>query len=120
VPRINGSLIFHGGGGESWTVPVDARRTSGLAERAGRSVVLGLRPEHITPSAAPGAGRFDALLERVESTGSESLIYLSKGQGSFIARGPAAFSAPAGQNIALSFAMEEAHFFDAATGAALR
>ena len=101
-------------------VPVDARQGAGLPACAGRPIILGLRPEHILPAGAgDSACRVEAFLERVETTGSESLVYLSKGGCGFVARAPAAFSTAAGQSIEVCFAMGEARFFDAATGAAV-
>lgn len=121
VERKNGALLFRGEGADGWAVPVDVRRGAGLQAGAGQPIILGLRPEHITPAGAgDSACRVEALLERVETTGSESLVYLSKGGCDFVARAPAAFSAAAGQSIAVCFAMGEARFFDAATGAAVR
>jgi multiple sugar transport system ATP-binding protein len=120
VERNNGALFFRGEGG-GWAIQVQARPGLGLLACVGQPVVLGLRPEHITPAGAENAaGRVEARLERVETTGAESLVYLSNGGGGFVARAPAAFSAAAGQSVAVCFAMGEAHFFDTATGAAVR
>ena len=121
VERNNGALLFRGEGGDGWAVPVEARQGAALSACMGQPIILGLRPEHITLAGAEdSACRVEAILERVETTGSESLVYLSKGGGGFVARAPAAFSAAAGQSVAVCFAMAEAHFFDAATGAAVR
>jgi multiple sugar transport system ATP-binding protein len=121
VQRHNGSLLFRSDGGDSWTIPVDARQETVLAGRVGQPVILGLRPEHITPAASGAAnGRVQAALERVEPTGQECLVHLSRAGGAFIARAPAAFISAAGRSVALSLAMEEAHFFDATTGIAVR
>jgi multiple sugar transport system ATP-binding protein len=108
----NGALSFHGDGIDVLTLPMEVREGS---------IILGLRPEHITFGEDGNKScRVEAVVERVETTGSESLVYLSKNGNGFVARAPAAFSAPSGQNIAVSFAMEEAHFFDSTTGTALR
>jgi multiple sugar transport system ATP-binding protein len=121
VERKNGALLFQGEGGDGWAVPVNARQGAGLAACAGRPVILGLRPEHILPAGTGDpACRVEVIVERVETTGPESLVYLSKGGCGFVARAPAVFSAAAGQSVAADFAMGEAHFFDAATGAAMR
>jgi multiple sugar transport system ATP-binding protein len=83
--------------------------------------VLGLRPEHIALAApADAACRVEAVVDRVETTGAETLVYLTRGKHLFVARAPAQFSAVPGQNIAVSFDMGQARFFDPATGAAVR
>jgi multiple sugar transport system ATP-binding protein len=111
VERKNGALFFRGEGADDLAIPVNAREGP---------VILGLRPEHITPVGEGDSDcRVEALVERVETTGAESLVYLSKGRGAFVARAPAAFTAAAGQSVAVCFAMGEAHFFDVATGAAV-
>ena len=121
LERKSGALLFRGGAGDGWAVPVDARQGAAVTDCIGRPIVLGLRPEHITlAGAGDSACRIEALLERVETTGSESLAYLSKNGGSFVVRTPMAFSAVTGESIAVRLAMEEAHFFDAATGVAVR
>lgn len=108
----NGGAVFRGADGQ--VLPV---HNGVLTGKTGQPVILGLRPEHITPAKNDNpVGRIDAMVERVETTGAESLVYFN----GYIARAPANFSAKTGQSIALSFAMAEAHFFDAATGAALR
>jgi hypothetical protein len=61
----------------------------------------------------------DAVLERVETTGLESLLYLSKAGSGFVARAPAGFSGAAGRSVAVWFDMVAAHFFEAATGASV-
>jgi multiple sugar transport system ATP-binding protein len=112
VARQNGALLFRGE--EDLAIPLE----SPGADCMGKAVILGLRAEHIAPwDAHEPACRVEAVLERVETTGSESLVYLSRGKIGFVARAPAAFSAGAGQSVAVRFQMEEAHFFDAATGA---
>jgi len=118
IERKNGAFLFRSEGGLA--MPVDDRQGAALSACAGQSVILGLRPEFITPWGAGGSGcRIEALLERIETTGSECLVYLSKGASGFVARAPAAFSIGAGQSVAVSFDMGGARFFDAATGMAI-
>lgn len=112
IERKNGSAIFRTEGNDCFVLPVDAREGK---------VELGLRPEHILLAPVEnGAFRIEAVIERVETTGSESLVYMTRGGTVFAGRAPAAFSAAAGEKLAVNFAMNEAHFFDADTGAALR
>jgi multiple sugar transport system ATP-binding protein len=121
MERSNGVLLFRAESAGGWSLPVDARQRPGLSACEGRPIILGLRPEHILPAGTGDpAWRVEASLERVETTGPESLVYLSKAGCAFVARAPAAFSAAAGQPVTAHFAMPEAHFFDPATGAAMR
>lgn len=113
IGRDNGSWQFRGEDPGGLILPVALERANGCA---GRAVILGLRPEHITPGAG---GAVSATLERVEPAGPESLLYLSLGGHNFVARA-AAFAGTPGTAVPLSFQMSEAHFFDAATGAAVR
>jgi multiple sugar transport system ATP-binding protein len=111
IERKNGSLLFRAQDGAGMAVVASSREGP---------VVLGLRPEHISFAPTENSQtRIEALVERVETTGSESLVYLSRGGAVFAARAPANFHAPAGQSIAVNFAMNEARFFDSETGAAL-
>ena len=118
----NGVLIFHerAGQGPRFSVPLDGNRSGGLRERAGQTVTLGLRPEHIV-LAAPGTGRntVRAALERIEPAGAESLLYFSTGSHAFVARGPGDDFPKTTDALALDFKMEHARFFDPATGAAI-
>ena len=118
----NGVLIFHerAGRGPCFSVPLDGNRSRELRERAGQTVTLGLRPEHIA-LAALGSGRdtVRAALERIEPAGAESLLYFATGSHAFIARGPGDDFPKTPDALALDFKMEHARFFDPATGAAI-
>jgi multiple sugar transport system ATP-binding protein len=98
---------------DGWELPMN-----GVPAMEQKAVVLGLRPEHVTLAAnGKTDGRIEATVERIETTGAESLVYLWKGGSRFVARAPASFSAKTGQGVAVLLEMERAHFFDAATGA---
>jgi multiple sugar transport system ATP-binding protein len=122
LAQLNGVLIFReqAGRGPGFSIPLHQSSADGLSRHAGRSVTLGLRPEHIV-IASPGnaGGVVRAELERVEPAGAENLSYFSTGSHAFVARGAADdFPATTGP-LPLQFNMEHARFFDAATGAAL-
>jgi ABC-type sugar transport system ATPase subunit len=55
----------------------------------------------------------------VEPAGAESIMYFSNGNHQFIARVSESTTPTAAERVALRFAMEQARFFDAATGVAL-
>jgi len=118
----DGVLVFHerAGSGPSFSIPLDAKGSGAMREHAGRTVTLGLRPEHIQP-APPGSvnGAVRAALERMEPAGAESLFYFSNGNHAFVARGPWADIPKTTDALPLRFDMEQARFFDPATGAAM-
>lgn len=112
IVQSNGELVFQAG----FEAPVDAVRAKSLQDGVKGRVTMGLRPEHITEEANGGV---PALVERVEVTGPENLVYCSCNGASFVSRLPAARTVKRGDRLALRFDMERAHFFDPETGAAL-
>jgi multiple sugar transport system ATP-binding protein len=112
IARDNGSLVFRAGA--AWALPLAAGAAKSLEARLGQPLTLGLRPEHI----AEGAG-LAAVVERVEETGAETILYCTGNGLRFVSRRPAGRALRAGQSLALRLEMERAHFFDAATGAAV-
>ncbi len=112
IARDNGSLLFRAAAG--FALPLDASAANSLEPRLGQPVTLGLRPEHIADG--PGVA---ALVERVEATGAESILYCAAGGVRFVSRMPAARVAWCGQSLPLRFDMARAHFFDPATGQTL-
>ena len=83
IARDNGSLLFRAAAG--FALPLDASAANSLEPRLGQPVTLGLRPEHIADG--PGVA---ALVERVEATGAESILYCAAGGVRFVSRMPAA------------------------------
>ena len=106
----------------------------GTSDIAGRDLILGLRPEHLSAGAA-GVVSFEATPRLVESLGSEKYLYVDlveenratlKGAETderradqFIARVMDADSATAGAAMPLSFDPARLHLFDAQTHLAL-
>jgi multiple sugar transport system ATP-binding protein len=119
LASANDNLVFNLEGNEKSSFPIIDSRTTTLSNSIGRPVTLGLRPEHFSlEEKQKDQCRMSAALERVEATGSETLVYLKAGIG-WVVRASAAFSAPAGQSVEAYFAMTEALFFDSMTGALL-
>jgi multiple sugar transport system ATP-binding protein len=108
IARKNGGLVFQAG--------FEAAMNDAAGDWAGRRVTLGLRPEHISEVGNSGV---PALVERVEATGVENLLYCSCNGASFVARLPSGSRAKAGETISLRFGMEQARFFDPDTGEAI-
>jgi multiple sugar transport system ATP-binding protein len=81
-----------------------------------RRVIMGLRPEDIAESPD---GNVQAVVERVETSGHENLVYCLCDGASFVSRLPATRTARTGDRLNLRFEMRRAHFFDSETGAAI-
>ncbi len=112
VGRDAGLDFQAGDAGFSFPLPVRWRQA--LAARAGRPVVLGIRPEHVRPARAgePGVRMW---LDLVEPLGQELLVSARAGAHELTARlAPTAPPLP-GQEITLGFDAEALHFFDAET-----
>jgi multiple sugar transport system ATP-binding protein len=114
-PDVDGAL--HAAG-----VPValpDALR--GAVQKAGaRSVVLGIRPEHLLPQADGGAAAtFDGTVDVVESLGSEQHVVVTLAGGSIVAKLPGTARHPPGAPLRLAVAAEHVHVFDSETGVRL-
>ncbi|MDR1282921.1 MAG: sn-glycerol-3-phosphate ABC transporter ATP-binding protein UgpC [Opitutaceae bacterium] len=94
------------------------------AGHAGKDVVLGVRPEHVEDTAVvPDADpkrTVAAHLDVSEPMGSETYLYLDTGGTSFVARVHPTDQYEAGQQVKVTFRMEEAHLFDAATEQVIR
>ncbi len=118
----NGVLLFRerAAGGPSFSLPLDENASRALHSHAGRAVTLGLRPEHIVPAARGNGSRdVEAVLERIEPAGADTLAWFSTGAHPFIARGPDDDFPKTTGPFPLNFKMAHALFFDPATGAAL-
>ena len=88
------------------------------ASRIEAPIVLGLRPENIRDAvAAPDASRLaEVTVEVAEPMGAETLLYLSTGATSFIARVSPTDRFTANQRVQVVFDLDRAHLFDAASG----
>jgi multiple sugar transport system ATP-binding protein len=93
-----------------------------LAPRAGRPVVLGLRPEDIVAERGnePASGErcARATVELVEPTGPDTYLHLTTGGLSFVARVHPGRRVAVGDALNVCFHMAGAHYFDPATGQA--
>jgi multiple sugar transport system ATP-binding protein len=115
----NGALHFQERGAAGMGFCVEVTKAGELRAQAGRAMTLGLRPEYIVQAEGNSAATMQAVLERVEPTGAESLLYFTNGNHAFIAREAGETRAKAGESIGLRFMMEQARFFDAGTGVAI-
>ena len=85
-------------------------------------VVVGVRPENLTlvdePDGSPAV--FLGKVEVVEMLGAEQLIHFAAGDATMTARVPRGVRVKLDQEVAFSAEPSSLHFFDKATGAALR
>jgi len=104
-------------------VPVGSGAAGALSDRAGRPVVLGLRPEAIgdprEAAGGPAGSSVRARVEVVEHLGPETHLHLTTGSHAFTARVGAGSGARPGEPIDLAFSLERARFFDPETGKAI-
>jgi multiple sugar transport system ATP-binding protein len=123
---INGVLDESGGravvriarnGGEEVRLAIGAFSPEHAAYR-GAPVILGVRPEAITPNTAGAAEgtSFEARIDVIEPTGADSLAFLSLGGSDVIARLPSGKNA-AGERVRLQIDPARAMLFDPKTEA---
>jgi multiple sugar transport system ATP-binding protein len=104
--------------GEGATLPLPDGLTSWRAF-LGRSVTVGLRPEHVRPGQREGEG-LTMDVRDVERLGPGCLVGLQYGPWALRARWPAdALAGPSTSSVRAVLALEHAHLFDGLTGAAL-
>ncbi len=101
-------------GGATFSLPLPARWQQALTARAGRPVILGIRPEDVRPARAGEPG-VRMRLDLVEPLGQELLVSARASGHEVTARlAPTAPPLP-GQEITLAFDPEALHFFDPET-----
>jgi multiple sugar transport system ATP-binding protein len=84
----------------------------------GGDIVLGVRPEHISPArngaaSKAGAAQIDAVVDLVEPTGAETMVGLKLGEREIIARFDPDDAPRVGETIPLALDMAKACLFDA-------
>ncbi len=110
------------GAGPGLKLRIDDARRKQLEAFAGRKVILGVRPEHISAASAeraPGS-EFEAQVERVESNGPDNWLHVSAGGHVLVVRAGRDTSATSQQTIHLAVNMAQVHFFDPETEKAIR
>jgi multiple sugar transport system ATP-binding protein len=124
----DGKLFFTeksgGEGSEGFTLQVDDRHASKLADRLNQPLYLGLRPEDIldrkVAAAAPPGHVFRATVDLVEAMGAETLLYLKTAAHGCIARFAGQIHEQPSAKIELVAHLDRAHYFAAADQAAFR
>jgi multiple sugar transport system ATP-binding protein len=104
------------------SLPVPESRAQRYRAAAGRDLVLGLRPEHLTEprrSEGTGSSEFAVTLDVVEPLGMETMVFFTVNGQEICARvDPAAAKGP-GEQMRLAANVEHMHLFDPATDAVL-
>jgi multiple sugar transport system ATP-binding protein len=117
----NGSLVVDTG---AFAVPVPEDRMAAAKQFAGRSVVLGVRPEDIHDAGytPPGIVPFQTsgMVEVTELMGNEVFVYLNTGGMSYIARVDPRTSAYVGNDLGIAINTGNMHLFDAESEVAIR
>jgi multiple sugar transport system ATP-binding protein len=113
-----GELVFHDEV-TGWICRIHPARLERLRAHVGKTVILGLRPEHLTVS-SPGEGQtavgaLSATVESLETTGPESILRLSAKGRTLLARVPADAGWILGQVLSVTFDTCAASFFDPAS-----
>jgi len=96
----------------SGTVPI------AMSLAAGRKVTIGVRPEHLTPS-APSAASVVGAIEMVEALGADTLVHVAVNGRPVIARLPHGVAAVVGEPMPLATRPDRIYVFDSETGARL-
>jgi multiple sugar transport system ATP-binding protein len=101
-------------------VPLNGHQGVSPQAPDGSEVVAGLRPEdlQLTAAGVPGHGavRLSAQLELVEPVGNETFLTARAGSAELVLRTPPHVLPQVGETVALTFAAERLHLFDAASG----
>ena len=99
------------------SLPVPAARLERYAPFAGREMLLGIRPEHLTePRDKPNCTRIEAQVEVTEPMGMETLVHFHLGGTPICARVDPGATAIPGETMPLSADLNHIHLIESATG----
>jgi len=108
----------------SFSVNVPEDRQASLKPYVGKKVVFGLRPEDIhDPNFAPPrikAQNVEAEVDLTELMGNEIFLFLKSGDDEYVARVDPRTSYKMGDNVTMSFNMDNMHIFDKETEQVVR
>lgn len=82
----------------------------------GKSIAVGVRPEHLQPAAASDAHGFDAGIEGIEPVGNEIFVNMRRGDQALVMRVAPQVLPAVGESIRVAIQPQGLHFFDAASG----
>jgi len=104
---------------------VPANATKGLGAYIGKTVTMGVRPEHLIEKSridgqAPEGSLLPVTVDVVELLGNEIFVYLTNRGATLTARMPPDLKLERGQNIEVAAESDKLHFFDTQTELAIR
>ena len=99
---------------EGFVVLTDAVSAKMQQQRV-QSVVVGIRPEHLTPVAEQAAATFESRVDLVESLGSEQHVTVALRETAIVAKLPSSPRIELASTLRLAVAPEHLHVFDAET-----
>src|SRR6266567_2133976 len=101
-------------------VSLDGAGNVAIGQRveAGRKLTIGVRPEHLTPS-APSAANIVGSIEVIEALGADTLVHVTVAGRPVIARLPHGAPAVVGEPMSLATRADRIYVFDSETGARL-
>jgi multiple sugar transport system ATP-binding protein len=115
------SFLFSEKGEGTIEVRLPGTEFPGAPDFVGRPILLGIRPEDIQVAQSPKAaekysGTFRAIIDLVEATGAEALIYLQTGAHTLVCHSRAgADDYESGHRSQFQMALEKVHLFDPAS-----
>ncbi|NCD34747.1 MAG: sn-glycerol-3-phosphate ABC transporter ATP-binding protein UgpC [Spartobacteria bacterium] len=114
--KQDGGIFFEG---EDCVLRLPPAKADRVAKYAGKSVWLGLRPEHIsanpTQKNVKADNQINASVYVVEQMGHEIFVYFSPGTNQFIARLAPGVQIQSGDSCAMTCDMDKCHIFDGET-----
>jgi len=103
-------------------LPVPASRAARYQPAAGKQVILGLRPEHVTEPRHNGGGapsEFAVTLDVVEPMGMETMVFFTINGAEYCGRVEPDAAGEAGATMRLNANMDQMHLIDPASGAVI-
>jgi multiple sugar transport system ATP-binding protein len=100
--------------GDGFSLPTTAHLPTGLAD--GTGLVVGVRPEHLGIAPTDGTAPVETMVEVIEPLGHETLAHTRLGAELITAIVGPFTTARAEAPLVLHVALDQLHFFDAATG----
>jgi multiple sugar transport system ATP-binding protein len=115
--RVGDKVVLHDG---AFTVTVPDRLRDVVGPALGRSLTMGIRPEHLEiGEAGDGAASVRTTVDVVEFLGNEELLHLRAGDHDLLALVDARHRVRPGDVLDLSMPLDQVHLFDDASGDAL-
>lgn len=119
LAREGNTLRFKEASG-GFTLNLPTRMDAKLRDFAGKELVLGLRPEHVSVESDALPPAFKATVDVIEPMGSETFLYLTTGQADLVAKVPPSHPIKTGDTVGIHFNRDRIHCFNPATEALIQ